>query len=268
MTYDLRVLSLGAGVQSSALALMIEHGDIPPVDAAIFADTQAEPQEVYEWLDWLDGETSYPIYRVTAGNLEDDSLQVIMSKEGVQYWKAGLPTFMLKEGLGGSGMNMRKCTTDYKIVPIKRQIRTLLGRDWRSKNVLQYIGISTDEAVRMKPSQVKYITHVWPLIENNFSRNDCIKWMSQRGYDKPPRSACYFCPYHSNAEWKRIKNELPKYFQKAIDYERKMQAAAAQASEAYSTPYLHPSCLPLADAPLDDQQLNLFDAECEGLCGV
>ena len=39
----LRILSLGAGVQSSTLALMIEKGEIPMVDAAIFADTMGEP---------------------------------------------------------------------------------------------------------------------------------------------------------------------------------------------------------------------------------
>ena len=47
---DLRILSLGAGVQSSTLALMIEKGEIPMVDAAIFADTQAESKETYEFL--------------------------------------------------------------------------------------------------------------------------------------------------------------------------------------------------------------------------
>ena len=38
----LRILSLGAGVQSSTLALMVANGEIDPVDCAIFADTQSE----------------------------------------------------------------------------------------------------------------------------------------------------------------------------------------------------------------------------------
>ena len=46
---DLRILSLGAGVQSSTLALMIEKGKIPMVDAGIFADTQAESKETMEF---------------------------------------------------------------------------------------------------------------------------------------------------------------------------------------------------------------------------
>ncbi len=47
---DLRILSLGAGVQSSTLALMIEKKEIPMVDAAIFNDTIGEPKIVMKWL--------------------------------------------------------------------------------------------------------------------------------------------------------------------------------------------------------------------------
>ena len=59
---DLRILSLGAGVQSSTLALMIEKGEVPMVDAAIFSDTFGEPKAVYEWLEWLKKQLSFPIY--------------------------------------------------------------------------------------------------------------------------------------------------------------------------------------------------------------
>jgi len=71
---DLRILSLGAGVQSTTLALMIELGEVPMVDCGIFADTQSEPKLIYKHLDWLDKQLSYPIYRVTEGNLRTDIL--------------------------------------------------------------------------------------------------------------------------------------------------------------------------------------------------
>ena len=50
---DLRILSLGAGVQSSTLLMKIYNGEIAPVDAAIFADTGNEPKEVYDWFEFL-----------------------------------------------------------------------------------------------------------------------------------------------------------------------------------------------------------------------
>lgn len=40
----LKVLSLGAGVQSTTVLLMSWAGELPPLDCAIFADTGWEPQ--------------------------------------------------------------------------------------------------------------------------------------------------------------------------------------------------------------------------------
>ena len=57
----INVLSLGAGVQSSTMALMAAKGEITPMpDCAIFADTQAEPQSVYDYLDWLEKQLPFP----------------------------------------------------------------------------------------------------------------------------------------------------------------------------------------------------------------
>ena len=75
------ILSLGAGVQSSTLALMAAHGEITPMpDCAIFADTMGEPAEVYKWLDWLEKQLPFPVYRVTAGNLQDECLTLTEAK--------------------------------------------------------------------------------------------------------------------------------------------------------------------------------------------
>ena len=50
---ELRVLSLGAGVQSSTVLFKMLDQQIKPADIAIFADTGNEPKEVYEWLKYL-----------------------------------------------------------------------------------------------------------------------------------------------------------------------------------------------------------------------
>src|SRR5580765_8186785 len=72
---SLRVISLGAGVQSTTMALMAAHGEITPMpDCAIFADTQWEPQAVYDHLRWLSSPNvlPFPVHAVTAGNLRQD----------------------------------------------------------------------------------------------------------------------------------------------------------------------------------------------------
>ena len=80
MKTNLRILSLGAGVQSSTLALMINKGEVPMVDAAIFADTGGEPKAVYNWLDWLKTQLSYPVYIVSKGNLRQDMIDAVDGK--------------------------------------------------------------------------------------------------------------------------------------------------------------------------------------------
>ena len=92
------IISLGAGVQSSTMALMAAHGEIGPMPtAAIFADTQAEPPSVYKWLDWLEERLPFPVYRVSAGNLTDDMLRLRTSKRsGQKYMKLLIPAFVKK----------------------------------------------------------------------------------------------------------------------------------------------------------------------------
>src|SRR5690554_3624769 len=96
MTEPIHLLSLGAGVQSSTMALMAAHGEITPMPmAAIFADTQAEPPSVYEWLDWLEKQLPFPVHRVTKGSLEEDATRMRISKKGHKYSRTAIPFFTL-----------------------------------------------------------------------------------------------------------------------------------------------------------------------------
>ena len=65
-------ISLGAGVQSSTMALMAAAGELTPMpEAAIFADTGSEPATVYRWLDYLEKKLPFPVCRVGAGSLRE-----------------------------------------------------------------------------------------------------------------------------------------------------------------------------------------------------
>jgi hypothetical protein len=124
----MQIISLGAGVQSSTMALMAARGEIGPMpDAAIFADTQAEPSSVMDWLDWLETKLPFPVYRVTAGSLENDELRIRRSgKTGKLYLDGSIPAFVLKPD-GKKGLLGRKCTADYKIIPLQRKVKELTG---------------------------------------------------------------------------------------------------------------------------------------------
>ena len=259
----IHVISLGAGVQSSTMALMAAHGEIGPMpDGAVFADTEWEPPAVYDWLEYLRLKLPFPIYSVTSGNLRQDILDGMNS---TLQRIAAVPWFM-KHQDSTAGMGRRQCTSEYKLRPIQRKIVEMTGGR-KPSSATVWIGITTDEASRMKPSRVKYIENIWPLIELRMNRQDCLDWMKFNGYPEPPRSACIACPFHSNAEWRRIKAD-PVLWQNAVE----VDAAIRNQPKMRAQQFAHRSLVPLPDVDLSTAeergQLNMFENECEGMCGV
>lgn len=256
------------------MALMAAHGEITPMpDAAIFADTQDEPKEVYEWLDYLEPLLPFPVHRVTKGRLSDGVVRIVKSKKSGNLYMKGLIPAFVKNPDDTKGLLGRKCTFDYKIGPIHKKIRELAGikRGEKELKVTQWIGISTDEAHRMKPSRYRWITNSFPLIDHDFSRLHCLEWMKSKGYKTPPRSACRYCPFHSNEEWVRSKLDLPEEFAKSVEFEKRMQEAARNQNALKGIPFLHRSCIPLGEidfSTLVDTTMDMFGNECEGMCGV
>ncbi len=277
----IHVLSLGAGVQSSTMALMAAHGEITPMPkCAIFADTQAEPASVYKWLDWLEGQLPFPVQHVTAGNLAEVSKTVRLSKNGNLYTDANIPVY-IKNPMPGerAGLQSRQCTGDFKIDPIHREMRRLAGPQiaaWRKAGkpkptpIIQWIGISRDEVQRMKPARQDFITNIWPLVDLGMRRGACLEWMKGKGFPKPPRSACVFCPYHDDREWQRLKRDEPEEFERAALWEEEYQTALARITRVKGKPFLHSSCEPLrtVDFSGTEKHPDLFGNECEGMCGV
>lgn len=258
----MKIISLGAGVQSSTMFLMSCYGDLEKADAAIFADTKQEPKSVYSYLEYLEAEGEkygIPVYRVTAGDLAGDTIEVI---DGQRKHAGMIPVFVDSEQ---GGMTMRQCTGDYKIAPLKRKARELMKARGET-SIEMWMGISTDELQRMKDSAVKYITHRWPLIELRMSRGDCLEWYNKHRRPQPPRSACVFCPYHSDSEWARLKRDEPEEFAKAVEFDRKIRNHPKLRGRAY----LHRSMQPIEQIDFEDQdQLDFgFVGECEGMCGI
>lgn len=271
----IHVISLGAGVQSSTVALRAAHGAITPMPhAAIFADTQAEPQSVYKWLDYLETKLPFPVYRVTQGDLWADSLGKRTSQKSGRNYVRSLVPFWIKNPNGTRGASIRKCTRDYKLAPIFRKVKELAeitGHLPDRAVVTMWIGISSDEAIRMKPAPFAWVQNRYPLIEAHMSRGQCLEWMRENKYPQPPRSACVFCPYHSSEEWQRLKTEEPHEFARAVEYERQMRETVLSHDEVLNgEPYLWDGLKLLSDATFvtNESQLDLFGSECAGMCGV
>jgi hypothetical protein len=260
----LRVLSLGAGVQSTALLMLVLDGQVE-CDAAVFADTGWEPAAVYAHLEQLRALAAmrgFPLYVVSNGNIRDTERQQA-------FYDA---PYYLRNADGTDGMSRRQCTHQLKIVPIRRKVRELLAE--RSLPAIPgavecLLGISLDEVQRMKPSDVQYVVNVWPLIERRWSRRDCLAYLASIGVSAP-RSACIGCPYHSDREWRQLRDDAPDEFADAVQFERELQDVGAALR---GVPFLHRQRVPLDQVDLSTpedrgQTVLTFDDECEGMCGV
>ena len=114
----------------------------------------------------------------------------------------------------------RQCTRAYKIAPIRQKVRELLGYKPRQRvkhQVRGMIGISLDEIQRMKESNLKWITNSYPLVDLAIRRGQCREIVQEAGLPEPQRSACYYCPYHSDSEWVQLRDEYPDEFAKAVE---------------------------------------------------
>ena len=272
---ELTVISLGAGVQSSVMALMAAEGLIKPMpDYAIFADSGWEPQGVYEHLAWLETQLPFPVRRVQKRNLRDDLLAGV-NHTGHAFHS--IPVF-IRSTSGETGVAKRQCTTDYKLEPIFTGLRDLLGLGYgqpmpRGMWVELWIGISRDEVIRMKPSRNQWIENYWPLIEHKMTRTHCKEWFEKRHPGRVlPRSACIGCPYRTNSEWADMKNRDPESWADAILIDQSLRSAPS-AQRFDGEVYLHNSRTPLAEVTFasvvdEPYQPTLFGDECEGMCGV
>jgi hypothetical protein len=270
----LRLLSLGAGVQSTTLALLAVEGRLPRPDGAIFADTGWEPADVYEHLDRLAvvlTAAGIPLHRVSQGNLRDDSINPAHRYASVPYFVRNLD--------GTEGMGRRQCTSEYKLAPINRKVRELLGAvapDFRrvpkGRVAEQWIGFSTDEIHRVSDrTPVSYLRARYPLLEFGMDRKACHRFLRSRGWDAVGKSACIGCPFHGNAQWRDLRDNRPQEWADAVAFDVAIRKGGAAGTTLDGEAFLHRSRVPLDIAPIDritrsewhDRQGDLLDLLAE-----
>jgi hypothetical protein len=290
----MRILNLGAGVQSTAVFLLAHEGRIPPIDHAIFADTQEEPQAVYDHLEWLKriGEPVPLLHIATAGKL-GDHLMKGQNSTGGRF--APIPCFTAKHHekrnereACSEGIIRRQCTKEYKIEVVEKVIRrVILGlkpRHHIPKGTMidQIFGISFEEIGRAKRIVKNWEGRKWsapsfPLIEMQWTRADCLDYLKTRVPHLVSRSACVFCPFKSAKEWLMTKAN-PKEWARAVEIDRGLRVPGNVVNRNMDQAlYLHRNCIPLEMVDLEaeaekERKKNarpLFDLmDCEGLCGM
>jgi 3'-phosphoadenosine 5'-phosphosulfate sulfotransferase (PAPS reductase)/FAD synthetase len=266
----MRFIAWGGGVQSTTLAVMSALGDLPRVDAVIFADTGWEFSETYHFVAFYTeflARHGLRVERVSAGNIKEDGISPYVH---IPFWTSGGPL-------------RRQCTNHFKIEPMARRIRELLSFHPTEPPhppagaAEVWLGISLDEYLRMKRSRVSYITNAYPLVmDKKMTRSDCKRYLQDHNLPIPPKSACVCCPYRSASDLLYIKSKSPEEFAALLEFDRSIRYLKPQGMDSGEL-YIWRGRRPLEEVNLEAiarrerrwKQLPLTATECEsGFCWI
>jgi 3'-phosphoadenosine 5'-phosphosulfate sulfotransferase (PAPS reductase)/FAD synthetase len=238
-TRHVNAISYGGGVQTVALAILAAHGRVRRPDLIVFADTGGESEATYSYNErmraWL---APFGLTLTTAR--AHRSLDATLAAG-----KAVIPFY----GSDGGQLN-RVCTERWKIRIVRHALR-----EAGATTATVMLGISLDEAHRMKDSDVAWASNDHPLIDAGLRRSDCERIITAEGLPVPPKSACVYCPHRTAASWVRMRRDDPVAFQHAVSVEA-----------GFSDLYLHSSRIPLPMLVEDAaSQGEMFDEDgCTG----
>lgn len=266
---QVHILNLGAGVQSTMLYLMAVDGMLP-LDCAIFADTQDEPESVYKHLSWLQTLQGPPIHVTSRGKLSGDLLREENSGGG----RFATVPFYIKMPDGTTGMARRQCSKEYKVEVVERYIRRSIlnlkpkQRIPKNTEVHQYFGISTDEARRSVGIRKRVHFAHFPLMEMGYTRADCRRVLEIKVPHEVPKSACVFCPFRDDLGWIALRKN-PEDWAVAVAVDKALREPGKILKRGLRGElYVHRSCVPLDQVKFrHERQFNMFTTECEGMCG-
>jgi hypothetical protein len=146
-------------------------------------------------------------------------------------------------------MLRRQCTGDYKLEPIYKYCRPLIGRRRGQKHATppfceMWIGISAEESARRcKPSHEGWVTNRYPLRELGMTRADCTDWLQANFGIIAPKSACIACPFHDDMYWRAMQRDSPEEFEEACRFDDTIRLLPGVRGECF----VHSSCVPLRE---------------------
>lgn len=228
----MKILSCGAGQQSTALALMSCENKISPntfplvpvYDAILFCDLGAERKWVYDQVNFLMDiclKVDIPFYILQNKNLKEDYFDNYGKKRvcTIPFWSL--------DSNGKKGKMIRHCTIDYKIIQMQNFVRWhLLGYEKYQRLKQQdigahefHIGFTAEESNRIFESKHPMFINKFPMVEMGIERKDNYKYVRERWGLQTRASACLFCPFHSNYFYKECKQNCPKDYQIVLDFD-------------------------------------------------
>ena len=229
----MKILSCGAGMQSSALHLMscenalVKIRGEPPVwpqvpiyDISIFCDLGFEPPWVKKQVEFL----------ANAGHscgvplvILDSPLYTDFMENFGERRTISIPWWTIKED-GHKSKMPRNCTIDYKVELISKYVRwELLGykkgqrlREEDKKAHEMHMGFSAEESRRCKESPNPMFVNKFPLVEMGLTRADNFAYIKDVWGLETKASACSFCPFHKNYFFKFLRENEPEQYAQVV----------------------------------------------------
>jgi hypothetical protein len=261
---QLRVFSNGGGVQSTAALVLSAQGriDFPVHLFCNVGDDSEHPatlryvREVATPYAAANGIALHELRRIK----RDGTVETLLGR----ITKPGYRGINIPMRLAGSGKpGIRSCTHDFKIRVICRWLRQ---RGASPENpAISGLGISVDEFQRARTdSGIPYQRLDYPLLVLRLTRQDCRNIIERAGLPIPPKSSCWFCPYHRLAVWQQMRHDEPGLFWKSVELER--QLSDRHESIGKGAAYMTDKLVPLDRATSPHRQLPMFPGEREDAC--
>lgn len=253
-----RVISYGGGVQSTAMIVLATQGIIPNVDAALFSNVGDDSEHpatnryVREVMIPWAAERGLPVHELHRTIMKTGERQTLwqrmMDYEGDKL-REPIPVY----GSNGAPLS-RSCTADHKIKVLGRWIKENAKKEDLPIDVL--IGISVDEIERAgRGKDEKWERRLYPLLDLGMNRAKCIEVIRKAGLPIPPKSSCFFCPFHSMTVWSELRRDEPDLFEKAARLEDTL--IARREARGMDPVYLTRRCRPIRDAVIEASE-SLF----------
>lgn len=259
----MKTFSFGGGVQSMACLVLAAQGKID-YNVFLFSNVGADSEnpKTIEYINTYakpfadaHGLQMIELQRVK----RDGTPETIMGRMQTSLRSLPIPVRMSNGAPG-----RRSCTSDFKISVIAKWQKQH-GATKKNPGVCG-LGISLDEFQRARTdSGIGWQILEYPLIDLRLTRRDCMQIINNAGLPVPPKSSCFFCPFHSPTEWQRLKREQPELFQKCVQLETMLNDRRAMLKK--DTVFFHPALQPLSIAVGEQYTLwNEMDV-CEyGYC--
>lgn len=268
--------SIGFGVQSTAIALMAGLDMIPRPDAYYFSHLR-ETKATEDYIGYIRPkliELGVNVQFLSKGDLYNE----IMSWETASRVSMIPVWFMGKNGKR-QPLN-RQCTSDWKIEVVASAIRSDLNKSRLKRNEVRvWQGITTDEIGRAKRrplfsdnfrvnhypfiaqyANITYPTHNW----ESYSRNKIIELFQKLGIKVPPKSSCFFCPYHDIMYWYDIYINEPDNWELACKLDDSIRNYNTQSGILEAGPfYLYEGLIPLREIDFDKEIAKLKTGQFE-----